>query len=159
MISRVFVIVSLLSCFALTVAITLAFLLSSATIRESPTSWICVGSLASMPDDGLPHRFPLVVEKRDAWTTMPEHVLGHVFVLREQRSNRLIVLPEVTRFGARIQFDQEDQVFRERCWGTKYAATGKCLNTPPHPGDIQQLETKTTESSVFVKLPRHQRSS
>ena len=41
-----------------------------------------VTTLDALPNDGTPHRFPILASRTDAWTKTPESAIGAVYMLR-----------------------------------------------------------------------------
>jgi len=46
--------------------------------------FIFIASLAALPDDGVPRRFPVITNKIDAWNFMPNQAIGSVYLRREK---------------------------------------------------------------------------
>ena len=135
--------------FAATAAIGLAFL-RSPSIQSGPNPWLHVASLDAIPDDGIPHDLRLFAKERDVWTKLPDRPIGHIFVRRLPSTDRVVAIHSITSFGSRMEFDKNANEFREPCWGMRYDINGKCLNEEPNAGDLDLLQTKTEEGSVFV---------
>src|SRR5262245_11559104 len=122
--------------FAGTVGI--AFLQSSSSEHNRSPS-VYVADLLSIPDDGIPRRFPLIVKQRDAWQILPDRIIGHVYLRRSSGTSDIVALDFLTPFGSVLTFDEKAGIFTEPCWGMKYNSSGECLNEP-HPGNIRRME-------------------
>lgn len=85
---------------------------------------IRLASLAAIPDDGLPHMFPVISDVIDAWTRLPQEKLGAVYVRREKGANTVQVFQaECPHAGCFVVF--EGSSFKCPCHNSAFSATGE----------------------------------
>jgi Rieske Fe-S protein len=55
-----------------------------------------VTTLDAVPDDGVPHRFPVLASQVDAWTKTPDTPIGAVYLLRTKDPQKPVIAFNVT---------------------------------------------------------------
>jgi Rieske Fe-S protein len=92
-----------------------------------------IGSLDLLPDDGLPHQFPVSVDVVDAWTRSPAQRVGTVFLTRAKSNGD----PQVTalssvcpHLGCAVDFIAKDGQFECPCHASGFAKDGQKLFGP-----------------------------
>src|SRR5438128_2400425 len=74
-------------------AVGFAFLLTP--VRPHEPVFLRITPLASVSDDGVPRTFPVFVQERDAWTTLPQRQIGRVFLRRAPGSSEVSAISAV----------------------------------------------------------------
>ena len=134
---------------AATAGVGLAYL-SSPHLHSNSPGWARVVDSRFLPADGIPRRYEMMVEQKDAWTRHPDRSVGRAFLIRNPETQEVNAFPWLSPFGTKLEFDSNAMQFTEPCWGMRYDPQGRCLNPPSHPGNIQRLEAKVHEGSVFI---------
>jgi hypothetical protein len=94
---------------------------------------------------------PVVVQERDAWIVRPDRRVGNVFVRMDPASGQGVVFDAITRYGAGIEWDSADRVYRERrCWDFVFDLNGKCKQAPGT-YDLIQVQAVTKNGAVFIR--------
>jgi hypothetical protein len=84
--------------------------------KDTPPEWARVAELTSIPDDGIPHRFPVYVSQHDAWTRLPDRVIGRVYLTRSARATRVTALRAAhSKLLMPVVYDARDGVFESVC--------------------------------------------
>jgi menaquinol-cytochrome c reductase iron-sulfur subunit len=113
-----------------------------------------VGRLDSVPQDGTPVRFTVIVERRqDAWTTYLNEPIGGVYVRRDQGE---VVAFNTTcpHLGCAVDYLPGRGVFLCPCHDSAFDIEGKRTNKTP-PRDMDRLEVDTDKlkaGEVWVKF-------
>ena len=111
--------------FALVTVVGTAFLSSTASGRNA-SPWLRVAQLADLPATGVPVRVPVKLPQRDAWSRLPDRVLGYVY-LRRLPDGRVSALRadhhEV--YHIPVAFDADAQNYRSMCWLLRFDLDGR----------------------------------
>lgn len=86
--------------------------------QESPVGWVAVASLSSLRNDGSPQPHVVRVPQFDAWTRLPDCVIGGVFVRRLPGTRQVIALRADHHRSLHIPviYDETARLFRSSCW-------------------------------------------
>ena len=140
----------------LALAITLpgvAFLTGSA-LAARKADWVNVGSHASLPDDGTPELVIVRVTRTDAWTRLPDEVIGRVWLRRVPDTAEVVALHHYhLRSGAGVVFDDAKRVFRSQCWDLEFDLDGKPLQASRPNDGMGPIEAKMVAGEVFARRP------
>src|SRR5262245_12602710 len=99
---------------------------TAATEGDGP-ALVRIGSLDLLPDDGLPHQFPVSVDIVDAWTRSPAQRVGTVFLtrLKSDREPKVIALSSVCpHLGCAVDFIAKDGQFECPCHASAFTKDG-----------------------------------
>jgi hypothetical protein len=149
--TRLFAVLLLCLLAAIPVGLGTVFLLDP--LREdTPTEWARVAELTSIPDDGIPHRFPVYVSKRDAWTRLPDRVIGSVYLTRSARADSVTALRAThhSKLFIPVEYDARDGVFESVCWNVRFSTSGVCLDNKDGMEDLESLRTRVVDGIVLV---------
>lgn len=116
-----------------------------------------VAQLDSVPDDGLPRQFPVVKDKKDAWTFSPNERVGAVFLVRQPGTETVdafnVVCPHA---GCFIGFDEQNKLFQCPCHTSAFNLDGSKIAPTPSPRDMDRLEpTKIEDGWVMVPFENY----
>ncbi len=142
--------------FALTTAVAFAFLTTDGRgPRVSP--WLPVTNQSSLPEDGQPRLFPVFTPRRDAWTQLPDEVVGHVYLRRLPGEGRVLALRPEHHDQLRISvvYDETQKVFRSRCWSLRFDLDGQELDRPGQArvGHMMpSVPVRCQDGQVFVRV-------
>lgn len=115
-----------------------------------------MASLDTLPDDGTPQKFPVVMDRVDAWNRFPNEPVGAVFLRRTEGGVQAlnIVCPHA---GCFVSFDTQQQQFYCPCHGAHFVPDGTRLDTnSPSPRDLDTLEVEIrNDSEIWVKYENY----
>lgn len=115
-----------------------------------------LASLDTLPEDGTPRKFPVVMDRIDAWNRFPDEPVGAVFLRRTEEGVEAIqvVCPHN---GCHVGYSPEKKQFYCPCHGANFALNGKRLDeTSPSPRDLDTLEVEVrNDSEVWVKYENY----
>lgn len=113
-----------------------------------------VGRLDSVPKDGTPVRFTVVVERRqDAWTTYLNEPIGGVYVRRDEQGEVVAFNTTCPHLGCAVDYLPGRGQYLCPCHDSAFAIDGKRTNKTP-PRDMDRLEVdkdKLAAGEVWVK--------
>lgn len=93
--------------------------------RKNASQEIRVALLEQVPDDGLPHYFPVIAERRDAWTRYPQQRIGAVYLVREPGAQTPLALTAICpHAGCFIGYASGDDHFRCPCHTSVFRLDG-----------------------------------
>lgn len=123
--------------------------------EDGPES-VRVASFSAVPDDGVPRQFPVVKDKKDAWTFSPNERVGAVFLRRESGSETVeafnCVCPHA---GCFIGYDNTNDLFQCPCHTSAFNLDGSIIAPSPSPRDMDKLETKVEDGWVTVAFANY----
>src|SRR5690606_12770259 len=91
-----------------------------------------VANLASLPDDGVPRMFPVIVSERDdAWTRYHSEPIGSVFLRRQKGSNEVECFnASCPHAGCFVDFNKAKSEYQCPCHTSAFALDGKAIYGP-----------------------------
>jgi len=116
-------------------------------------SFLRVTDLASIPDDGLPRRFPVVADRVDAWTGFASEPIGAVYLRRSAGSKSVEALTATCpHAGCFVEIETAEKCFRCPCHNSRFALDGGIVPPSPSPRAMDSLECAVAaDGSVSVK--------
>lgn len=113
-----------------------------------------VTMLESLPDDGQPRRFPIIADRRDAWSVSPNERLGAVYLRRLPGTDTVLAFNAVCpHAGCFIGYDQEEGQFLCPCHSSAFSLDGQIMAPSPSPRDMDSLPaTVTSGGTVLVEF-------
>jgi menaquinol-cytochrome c reductase iron-sulfur subunit len=117
-------------------------------------------TLDSVPDDGVPRRFPVIANQVDAWTFSPDQRIGAVYLRRKPGETDVQVLHATCpHAGCSVSFVPERDVFLCPCHNGAYDPDGERINLPgkdnPSPRPLDKLEvdsTRLANGEVWIRF-------
>ena len=101
-----------------------------------------VTTLDSVPDDGIPRRFPVVADRTDAWNRYLDEPIGAVFLRRVAGSTKLECFNAICpHAGCSVDFIIGEKHFHCPCHDSNFEADGKRIKPEscPSPRDLDPL--------------------
>jgi Rieske Fe-S protein len=125
--------------------------------RGGGAELIPVTELAAIPDDGLPRRFAVVTDRKDAWTGYSAEPIGAVWLRREQGSDTVQALSATCpHAGCFIDLEKATQCFRCPCHNSSFTLDGNIVNPSPSPRAMDELECRVGgNGQVEVKWQKY----
>ena len=105
-----------------------------------------------MPDDGIPHEFPVVAERVDAWNRSLEPI-GAVYLRRKAGEKAIECLTATCpHAGCYINFDEQTKTFKCPCHNSQFALDGAIIEPSPSPRPMDSLDAQVQNAQVLVKF-------
>ena len=124
--------------------------------KSGSAKWMSIAPFKSLPDDGLPSRFPVIANRQDAWTTYPKKKIGYVFVAKEISGKTKAYSASCPHVGCLVDFDKSTEGFRCPCHNASFAKNGVRTGPEnPSPRDLDPLETKVEKGEVWVHFRKY----
>src|SRR5262249_3174343 len=101
---------------AVPIAVGVACVVEPITGDSSPECG-AVTTLETLPADGPPRKFPILVTRFDAWCHLPHEMIGHVYLRRTETHSQVLALRTTNHAGCLVDFNAESRVFEDPCWG------------------------------------------
>jgi menaquinol-cytochrome c reductase iron-sulfur subunit len=115
-----------------------------------------VARLDALPADGKPRRFPVIADRRDAWTKHPPAPIGAVYLRRDSGQDKVeafnVICPHL---GCSVSFDAPREIFQCPCHTSAFDLEGDVLSGPSPRGlDTLPCEVRDDGSgtAVWVKF-------
>jgi menaquinol-cytochrome c reductase iron-sulfur subunit len=117
-----------------------------------------VTTLAALPADGLPHRFPVIGAKTDAWTRFDATPVGAVYLRRtggRQVEAFNVVCPHA---GCSVEFEPGANRFQCPCHKSVFGLDGRVADPrSPSPRGLDGLAVSVdADGAVWVKFQNFQ---
>jgi menaquinol-cytochrome c reductase iron-sulfur subunit len=115
-------------------------------------------TLAALPEDGSPRKFPVITDRIDAWNRYPEEPIGSVFVRRTGDEKTPVEAFQVIcpHAGCSITFESGDEggMFVCPCHAAYFDLAGhRTQASSPSPRDMDTLEVEIrNDNQVWVKF-------
>jgi menaquinol-cytochrome c reductase iron-sulfur subunit len=115
-----------------------------------------VARLDALAEDGAPRRFPVVADRRDAWTKYPPAPIGAVFLRRVKSPAQVeafnVICPHL---GCSVSFNAPRDIFQCPCHTSAFDVEGQVLSGPS-PRGLDTLECEIRDngsgSEIWVKF-------
>ncbi len=111
-----------------------------------------LANLETLPEDGTPRKFPVVMDRTDAWSHFANEPVGAVFLRRTKDGVEAlqVICPHA---GCYVGFDEANKRFYCPCHQASFDLDGKRLDEKsPSPRDLDMLEVELrNKNEVWVK--------
>ncbi|MEN6496538.1 MAG: Rieske 2Fe-2S domain-containing protein [Thermoguttaceae bacterium] len=117
-----------------------------------------LASLETLPDDGTPRKFPVILDRTDAWNRFPNEPVGAVFLRRVPSKDKKVTVEAIhvvcPHAGCFIVYDATKNNFACPCHNGSFDLGGKRLDaSSPSPRDLDTLEVELRNGTeVWVKF-------
>jgi len=113
---------------------------------------IKVTTLGFVPDDGLPHRFPVIADLQDAWNRYPDQPIGSVWLIRQPGQNTVKAFNATCpHAGCSIGFSDSEKCFLCPCHASTFDLAGKKLTEDgASPRDMDSLTCTVSKNGNIV---------
>jgi len=118
-----------------------------------------VASLDALPEDGTPRKFPIIADRRDAWTLFPNEPIGSVWLRRvgpKEVKTLCVICPHA---GCFIGYDAKAGQFLCPCHEAHFDLDGKRMEeNSQSPRDMDLLDEVEIRdgNEVWVKFQNFQ---
>ncbi len=116
-----------------------------------------VASLDVLPEDGTPRKFPVISDRKDAWTIHPDQPIGKLF-LRRTGKDQVVAFSDVCpHAGCLIDFHAEKNEFFCPCHAAYWTIEGDRIGeNSPSPRNMDQLpQVEIRNGEVWVKFEKY----
>jgi menaquinol-cytochrome c reductase iron-sulfur subunit len=124
--------------------------------------FIRVTSLAALPDDGTPQKFPVIADRCDAWNRYPREPIGAVYLRRSGKDKVEALQAVCPHAGCILQTKSpgaeanktSSGIFYCPCHGANFDLSGRRADSAsPSPRDMDSLEAEIRDKGeVWVKF-------
>lgn len=117
----------------------------SPLFRKASAPEVRVALLDQVPDDGRPYFFPVVTDRKDAWTQYSEQKVGAVYLVRQPGEELPVAFTaKCPHAGCSIGFSAEEEKFKCPCHTSNFNVDGTRVNGDDEvaPRDMDTLEVK-----------------
>ena len=113
---------------------------------------IPVAPLDAVPDDGVPHEFPVIAERVDAWNRSIEPI-GAVYLRRQQGAKAIECLTATCpHAGCFVGYDSQSGTFKCPCHNSQFTVDGAIIQPSPSPRPMDTLECQVRGAAILVKF-------
>lgn len=122
----------------------------SPLFRKAETPQVRVALLNQVPDDGRPYFFPVVADRKDAWTQYEGQKVGAVYLLRQPGEQTPIAFTaKCPHAGCSIGYSAAEEKFKCPCHTSSFNTDGSRVNGDDEvaPRDMDTLEVELSEQA------------
>ena len=119
---------------------------------------ILVTRLSSLPADGVPRRFSVVMDRVDAWNTYKNVPVGGVFLRRTADDKVTALNAACPHAGCSVRFSGKDDEFLCPCHNSSFKEDGAIADAnSPSPRGLDSLAAEVrNDNEVWVKFENFQ---
>ena len=115
---------------------------------------VLIASLSSLPEDGVPRKFPVIADHTDAWNRTPRVPIGAVYLRRigdKQVQAFNVMCPHA---GCFVDYDVSRKGYHCPCHNSSFGVDGKIADPKsPSPRGLDELEVEIRgENEIWVKF-------
>lgn len=115
-----------------------------------------VATLEALPEDGAPRKFPIIADRKDAWTLFPNEPIGSVWLRRVGAKKVVAMCVICPHAGCFIGYDTKTNQFLCPCHMAYFDLDGKRIDpaSSPSPRDMDSLDEVEIRkgNEVWVKF-------
>ncbi|PAW84853.1 MAG: (2Fe-2S)-binding protein [Pedosphaera sp. Tous-C6FEB] len=124
------------------------------TRLKTAESFVKVTTLAAVPEDGTPVQFPVLADRRDAWTKFTQVPIGAVFLQRQTETKLLALSVVCPHAGCFVDYVEEQRGFLCPCHNSLFLKDGGLKDEQsPSPRPLDTLEVQVrNQNEVWVRF-------
>ena len=116
-----------------------------------------VTNLDSLPDDGIPRKFPVLSARVDAWNKFTETAIGAVYVRRTNDGKIQAFNVVCPHAGCFVDFLPDQGHYHCPCHNSTFTVSGSIGDrTSPSPRGLDSLDVEVRGKEVWVKFENFQ---
>ena len=117
-------------------------------------AFVKVTTIDSLPEDGTPVQFPVLADKRDAWTKFTQVPVGAVFLQRRKAGSPLALSVVCPHAGCCVDYLEDQEAFLCPCHNSFFAKDGALKDEQsPSPRPLDSLEVQVrNKTEVWVRF-------
>jgi menaquinol-cytochrome c reductase iron-sulfur subunit len=113
--------------------------------------FIPVADLSAIPADGLPRRFAVIADRKDAWTGYEAEPIGAVWLRREPDTNTVQALSATCpHAGCSVDMAPGGGCFRCPCHNSEFTFAGVIKPPSPSPRAMDELECRVDDAGAVT---------
>jgi menaquinol-cytochrome c reductase iron-sulfur subunit len=120
-----------------------------------PEGYISVATVDALPADGMPQFFRVIADRMDGWTYFPSEPVGAVFLRKEKDGSVIAYNSTCPHAGCAVDFRAGERNFYCPCHASSFTLEGTRSDDSPSPRDLDTLETKVIDGTVWVKYENY----
>ena len=119
--------------------------------RSAAARFVPVAELSAIPADGLPRRFPVVTDRKDAWTGYAAEPVGAVWLRREAGSDAVQALSATCpHAGCSVEMAAGGACFRCPCHNSEFTFSGGIVEPSPSPRPMDALDCQVGKDGAVA---------
>ena len=119
--------------------------------RSAAARFVPVAELAAIPPDGVPRRFPVVTDRKDAWTGYAAEPVGAVWLRREPGSDAVQALSATCpHAGCAVEMAAGGTCFRCPCHNSEFTFGGSIVEPSPSPRPMDVLDCRVEKGGAVA---------
>ncbi|KAF0178369.1 MAG: menaquinol-cytochrome c reductase iron-sulfur subunit [Limisphaerales bacterium] len=124
------------------------------TRLKTVENFVKVTTLDTLPEDGTPVQFPVLADRRDAWTKFTQVPIGAVFLQRQAKDKLLALSVVCPHAGCFVDYVEEQQGFLCPCHNSLFLKDGGLKDEQsPSPRPLDTLEVQVrNRNEVWVRF-------
>lgn len=136
----------------------LGVLLDPLRRKADRAGFLRVATLDSVPDDGIPRRFPVLGDLTNAWNRYPSEPVGAVFLRRLKGETQVQAFNATCpHAGCSVEYQIAQRCFQCPCHDSRFTPEGTRIDPEscPSPRDLDSLvvdEEKLVKGDVWVEF-------
>ncbi len=122
--------------------------------QKAAESFVKVTTLDTLPEDGTPMQFPVLADRRDAWTKFSQVPVGAVFLQRLPQDKLLCLSVVCPHAGCFVDYKEDEQGFLCPCHNSLFKKDGGLRDEQsPSPRAMDSLETQVrNRNEIWVRF-------
>jgi menaquinol-cytochrome c reductase iron-sulfur subunit len=136
------------------VAAGITVLLDPLRRKSAGSEKVFVTTLDSLPEDGLPRKFPVVASRVDAWNKMPNTAIGAVYLRKTNGANVEALNVVCPHAGCFVDFRADKKDYYCPCHNSSFNLDGRIANPKspsPRAMDVLEVEVRNGKE-IWVKF-------
>lgn len=123
------------------------------TRLKAVENFVKVTTLDALPEDGTPMQFPVLADRRDAWTKFTQVPIGAVFLQRHSKDKLLALSVVCPHAGCFVDYKEDKQVFECPCHNSLFQKDGGLQDhDSPSPRPLDTLEVQVrNKNEIWVR--------
>jgi Rieske Fe-S protein len=111
--------------------------------KVSNGAWVKLATLEALPPDGMPRRFPVLMDRVDAWTRTPHLPVGAVYLRRTSETDVTALNVVCPHAGCFVDYQAAKKAYLCPCHNSMFALDGKVASPrSPSPRAMDSLEVE-----------------
>ena len=125
--------------------------------KSKAGGFVRVATLGALAEDGTPRQFPVVADRRDAWTRFPQVRVGAVYLRRTGPKTIQAINVVCPHAGCFVDFLPDDGHYHCPCHNSVFALDGAISDDEsPSPRALDTLEVQVRKGTeVWVKFQNY----
>ena len=119
--------------------------------KSAAARLIPVADVSAIPADGVPRRFAVVADRKDAWTGYAAEPIGAVWLRRETGSDAVQALSATCpHAGCSVEMAPDGGCFRCPCHNSRFTFDGGIVAPSPSPRAMDALDCEVGRDGIVA---------